>query len=466
MESSLVDLCLNYLLHHIHLCRYTILPNDVMIKVLQTFVDHRKLTDETLAMIVSPCTTTISISKVWLSLTDQSMKVLTRQCPLLETLSLQQCPKLTDDGLEILFKGCTKISSLTLECCWQIGDRGLTAAFQHLKHLRTCIVNNNSLITGIPWKYACVLQSLKIVACGNMTVQSGFESLLQYPCTTLKRLSLPGIATGEPAADHCLITYLSKGCPNLEELYFWKLSKLPVSCTNISKFKNLTALNLRPYVDKLHTFRILSAVFEKCLHLEAIAATVEISDNDLDLRLKCLRNMLKHPPKHLKVLALIHGGYFTEANAELDNLFLQVLAACLTQSKNTLNGLAIDLGGYHVKSTLAPMSVLKAMRELPHLSMLMIAYPTGIPVQEYVRDSAESLRWVSARCGYKEQLTDEDVQYLTSNCPNLEICYDGFHDKPPWITLSHQLSLGDSKLITLAGARMTLEDFGYGIVSH
>ncbi|XP_006266653.2 F-box and leucine-rich repeat protein 13 [Alligator mississippiensis] len=203
----------------------------------------RELNDESMRLISEGCSALLYLNLSYTDITNGTLRVLSRNFPNLQHLSLAYCRKFTDKGLRYLAsgKGCHKLIYLDLSGCIQIscdGFRYIASGCNKIQHL---IINDMPTLTD-----RCI-QAL-VEKCQQITSVVFLDSphLSDTAFKALAECKLVKVRIeGNNRITDLSFKLMSKSCPYIKHIYMADCQKITdVGLKIISSLKYILVLNL------------------------------------------------------------------------------------------------------------------------------------------------------------------------------------------------------------------------------
>eukprot|EP01047_Picozoa_sp_COSAG01_P016273 COSAG01_NODE_830_length_13271_cov_2.845278_3_plen_626_part_00 len=118
--------------------------------------------------------------------TDESLRVVAKACPLLTSLDLGRCNKVTDDGIRATAVACQQLTSLDLWDCGKITDEGLRATAAACSQMTSLSVDYCNNVTdeglGAVFNGCPALAKLSVRMCRKVTAK-GLQPFKERGCS-------------------------------------------------------------------------------------------------------------------------------------------------------------------------------------------------------------------------------------------------------------------------------------------
>ncbi|CAG8436051.1 748_t:CDS:1 [Ambispora gerdemannii] len=186
---------------------------------LQTLIidSPRQLSDNSVGAVATFCTKLLHLElRGCTRITDDSMSSLVTNCRCLSVLNLENCPRITDVTFTKMAKHCgTHLISLNVANSLSITDESLLEISKDCYNMRDLNLANCRNITDIgvsSLSSLTIMRNLNISHCNNVTDES--LKILGKSCVELKSLDIIGCRNVTEVGVNCLID----GCMKLELL--------------------------------------------------------------------------------------------------------------------------------------------------------------------------------------------------------------------------------------------------------
>jgi hypothetical protein len=202
--------------------------------------------------IAASCNTLTSLTLKSMPLQDTSMLHILERCPLLRTISLQDCEQLTNRSLLAITTHCPELTTLHLMYCRRMtANNGIASLAGHiptLTDLSCCGASTTEETLGSVIRTHSALKFLDLTQNETWTVSSLTLDALTESCPDLEELTLP---VSESTPDASSLIRLLERCKKLT------YALLPPSTLN--------AASLKALAEQSHRWRLLELTVESDL---------------------------------------------------------------------------------------------------------------------------------------------------------------------------------------------------------
>jgi F-box/leucine-rich repeat protein 2/20 len=247
-----------------------------------------RVNSASISVLAINCSNLSELDLTETSIDDECLTALAAASPPLKKLTLAQCKKITNFGFGALVRQCPQLESVSVECCSQLGDEILHSLAAH----------HDSMNIDSPARQN--LLDVNLSVCPKLTEQALSKLLLECP-----NLSSLAIARWKHLGT-IGISAIASSCPNLHslDLSFTDINDidlipltnalLPLKCLNLNDCKSLSDASVKTLIansPRLEQLKMscgdeaIAKVVKHCpsLHSLTISCCLTLTDRGLSL---------------------------------------------------------------------------------------------------------------------------------------------------------------------------------------
>ncbi|XP_033744599.1 dynein regulatory complex subunit 6-like isoform X5 [Pecten maximus] len=422
ITTRLLAKCRPYLIHlNLRGCVKVTEPTFVSISECRNLQDLnlsecKGLNDEHMKVVAKGCKILLYLNISRTSITDASLRTISKYCANLQFLSMASCRKYTDKGLQYLSSGknSKKLEYLDLSGCLQVTPEGFQNLAAGCTNMHTLILNDFATLNDDclkPITAKCFkLQNISILGSPLLTDES-FRRLAQRG--KLKKLRIEG---NHRISDQSL-KVIGKNCTQLEHIYVGDCQKLTdLSLKALSNCKNLVVCNVADVVrvtDSGVKGLVEGPATQKIRELN-LTNCIRVGDMSLIALRKC------HSLTHLSVCYCEH---IAEAGVELLGQIHSLTSIDLTGCNCGDNGLSALGNNTRLKdvtlsecTSITDLGLQKFTQQCKDIERLDLSHCVGI-TDGAIKNLAFCCRMLNvlnvAGC---KLVTNLSIQYLSGVC--------------------------------------------------
>ncbi|PIA32403.1 hypothetical protein AQUCO_04500187v1 [Aquilegia coerulea] len=182
--------------------------------------------DEGLIEIVKGCNKLEKLDLSQCLISDKSLIATANNCPNLNQITIESCPRIGNEGLQAVGKCCLNLQSISIKDCPLVGVQGiaslLSSASYTLKRVKLQALDITDVSLAVVGHYGRAINDLVLTGLQKVS-EKGFW--VMGNAQGLQKLKVFTITSCRGVTDLTLEA-VGKGCPNLKQLCFRKCSFL------------------------------------------------------------------------------------------------------------------------------------------------------------------------------------------------------------------------------------------------